>query len=44
MSDRQWGLIALLLPRVRRRPGRPYSAAHRVTVEAIMWVARTRAP
>ena len=41
MSDWQWVLVVPPLPCERGRPGRPYSAAHRVTVKAILWIART---
>ena len=42
LTDTQWERIAPLLPAPKR--GRPYCTAHRVTVEAILWIARTGAP
>ena len=44
LSDEQWSRIRPLLPRLRDRVGRPYETEHRVTVEGILWIARTGAP
>ncbi len=44
LTDEQWERIAPLLPSHSGKRGRPYKADHRVTVEAILWIARTGAP
>lgn len=44
LSDEQWSRIRPLLPAPRHRVGRPYETEHRVTVEGILWIARTGAP
>lgn len=44
LSDEQWELISPHLPSETRNGGRPYTGGHRMTVEAILWVARTGAP
>lgn len=44
LTDEQWERIAPLLPSQSGKRGRPYVADHRVTVEAILWIARTGAP
>lgn len=38
LTDAQWAMIGPLLPS-RRTKGRSYGADHRLTVEAILWVA-----
>ena len=43
LSNRQWKRIAPLLP-AERGKGRPYTQSHRITVEGILWIARTGAP
>ena len=43
LTDDQWGRLEMLLP-PRRGRGRPYEASHRVTLEGILWIARTGAP
>jgi len=43
LSNRQWRLIAPLLP-AERGKGRPYIQSHRMTIEGILWIARTGAP
>ena len=44
ITDKQWKTIEPLLPKQRGRPGRPYKGSHRMTLEAILWIARTGAP
>lgn len=44
LTDEQWSRIGPLLPSPAGRTGRPYSTDHRITVEGILWIARTGAP
>ena len=43
LTDAQWKRLAPLLPE-QSTGGRPYEADHRLTVEGILWIARTGAP
>lgn len=44
LSHRQWRRLQALLPSEEGHHGRPYSQSHRLTMEGILWVARTGAP
>ena len=44
LTNEQWDRIVPLLPSIAGRNGRPYTTDHRVTVEGILWIARTGAP
>ena len=44
LTDEQWSRIAPLLPSPAGHNGRPYTTGHRISVEAILWIARTGAP
>lgn len=43
LSSRQWRHIRRLLP-PQKGQGRPYTQSHRITLEGILWIARTGAP
>ena len=43
LSRRQWRQLCPLLP-PERGQGRPYAQTHHITIEGILWVARTGAP
>ena len=42
LSDREWNLLAPLLPQ-RARTGRP-PKEHRTIIDALLWLAKTGAP
>ena len=44
LTDKQWARIEPLLPPPSSYQGRPYIQDHRLTVEGILWIARTGAP
>ena len=44
LTNAHWKKLKPLLPPERGNPGRPYSSPHRVTIEGVLWIGRTRAP
>ena len=43
LSSCQYQRLCRLLPREQGK-GRPYTQSHRITIEAILWIARTGCP